>query len=50
MYVGGIFCALAKAFYCVNQEFSLASLHIYGIQGVTEDGFWSYSTNRRQKV
>ena len=50
MYVGGIFSDLAKAFYCVKQDILLASLHFYGIQGVTEDCFWSYLTSRRQKV
>jgi hypothetical protein len=31
MHVGGIFCDLAKAFVCVNQETLLAQLHFYGI-------------------
>ena len=50
MHVGGIFCALAKAFDCVNHEIVLAKLHFYGIQGISEDCFKSCLTNRRQKV
>jgi hypothetical protein len=49
MYVGGIFCDLAKVFHCVNHEILLAKLHFYGIQGVSEYWFRSYVTNRRQK-
>jgi len=50
MYVGRIFCALAKAFECVNHAVVLAKLHLYGIQGISEDWFKSCLTNRRQKV
>jgi hypothetical protein len=50
MHVGGIFCDLAKAFVCVNYQNLLAKLHFYGIQGISEDWFRSYLTNRRQKV
>jgi hypothetical protein len=39
-----------KNFDCVNHEILLTKLHFYGIQGVTIDCFWSYLTNRRQKV
>jgi hypothetical protein len=34
MHVGGIFCCLAKASDCVNNEILLTKLHIYGIQGI----------------
>jgi hypothetical protein len=50
MHVGGIFCDLAKVFDCMNHKILLAKLHFHGIQGVSEDWFRSYSTNRRQKV
>jgi len=48
MYVGGIFCGLAKVFDCVNHEILLAKLHFYGIQGVSEYWFRSCVTKRRQ--
>jgi len=47
MHVGGIFCALAKAFECVNHEIVLTKLHLYGIQGISEDWFKSCLTERR---
>jgi len=50
MHVGRIFCDLAKAFDCMNHEILLAILHFHGIQGVPEDWFRNYLTNRRQKV
>jgi hypothetical protein len=50
MYVGEIFCYLAKAFDCVNHEILLAKLHFYGIRGVSEGWFGSYLTNRRQTI
>jgi len=34
----------------MNHEILLAKLHFYGIQGVSEDWFKSYLTNRRQEV
>jgi hypothetical protein len=33
MYVGGIFCDLAKHFDCINHEILLAKLHFYETQG-----------------
>ena len=50
IHVGGIFCDLAKVFDCVNHKILLVKLHLYGIQGVSEYWFRSYSTNRGQKV
>jgi hypothetical protein len=50
MHVGGIFCYLAKAFYCVNHEILLTKLHFYGIQGIAAKWFRSYLTDRKQKV
>jgi len=42
---------LAKAHDWINHEFFfLAKLHNHGIQGVSEDWFTSYLTNRRQKI
>jgi len=34
MHVGGIFCDLATAYYCVNLDISLATLHLCCIHGV----------------
>jgi hypothetical protein len=50
MHVGGIFCDLAKAFDCVNNDILLVKLHYYGIQGTEADWFRSYLTNRKQKT
>ena len=50
MYVGGIFCDLAKAFDRVNHKILLAKLCLYGIQGVAEVWRRSYWTTGRQKV
>jgi hypothetical protein len=50
MHVGGIFCDLAKAFDCVNNEILLTKLHFYGIQGTGAEWFRSYVTDRRQKT
>ena len=49
MYVGGIFCDLAKACNCMNYEILLAKLHFYGIWKVPVDWFRSCLTNIRQK-
>jgi hypothetical protein len=50
MHIGGICCDWEKAFGFVNYKILLPKLHFYGIQGVFEDWFRSYLTNRRQKV
>jgi len=34
----------------INHEILLAKLHIYGIQGVSEDWVRSYLTNKKQAV
>ena len=39
MYVGGIFCDLAKAFVCMNNEILLAKIYFYGLWGVSENWF-----------
>ena len=49
-HVGGIFCDVAKAFDCVNNEILLVELHFYGFQGLSENWFMSYLTNRGHKV
>jgi hypothetical protein len=48
MYVGGIFCDLAKASDSVNREI-LTKLRFYGIKGATANWFKSYLTNGKQK-
>jgi hypothetical protein len=50
MYVGGIFCDLAKACDCVNHEILLIKLHFFGIQGATASWFRSYLTDRKQNI
>jgi hypothetical protein len=42
MYVGGIFCDLAKAFDCVNQGILLTKLRYFGIKGSTTNWLKSY--------
>jgi Reverse transcriptase (RNA-dependent DNA polymerase). len=49
MHVGGIFCHLAKAFYCVNHDILLAMLHCCCIQGVNADWLRFYLKNREQE-
>jgi hypothetical protein len=50
MHDTGMFCDLAKALDCVNDEILLVKLHFCGMQGVSPDCFRSCFTNRRQKV
>ena len=50
IYVIQDFCDVVKAFDCVNHDILLAKLRYYRIQGVSEDWYRSYLTNRRQKV
>jgi hypothetical protein len=46
MHVGGIFCELAKAFDCVNNEVLLTILRYFGIKGSMTNWFKSYLTDR----
>jgi hypothetical protein len=48
--VGGIFCDLTKAFYCVNHTILLNKLHYYGIRGKYHRWFKSCLENRKQRV
>jgi hypothetical protein len=50
MHVGGIFCDLAKAFDCVNQEILLTKLCYYGTEGTMAGCFKSYITHRKQEL
>jgi hypothetical protein len=47
MHVGGIFCDLAKAFDCVNQEILLSKLNFFNIQGATVSWIRCYLTDRK---
>ena len=44
--VGGIFCDLEKAFYCVNHHILLSKLKYYGINGKALQLYHSYLSNR----
>ena len=48
--VGGIFCDLQKAFYCVDHEILLAKMHQCGITGKGHKLIKSYLENRSQRV
>jgi hypothetical protein len=50
VYVGGIFCDLAKAFDCVNHEILLTRFCYFGIKGSMTNLFTSYLTDRKQKI
>ena len=47
-YVISIFIDFKKAFDTVDHEILLYTLECYGIRGLVNDFFRSYSTNRRQ--
>ena len=48
--VGGVFCDLAKAFDCVNQDVLLFNLNFYGITDTTNEWIISYLRDRYQRV
>ena len=48
--VGGIFCDLEKAFYCINHETLVDKLQFYGIKGKFLASIQSYLRGRYQKV
>jgi len=50
MHIGGIFCDLAKAFYCVNRENFLANLHYYGVQGTVASWFTSCPIKKKPEI
>ncbi len=50
MYCSGILLDLCKAFDTVNHQILLTKLEYYSIQGVSNDWFASYLSNRRQFV
>jgi len=49
MYVGGRFCDLATAYYCVNHDILLATLHLCCIQGINAACLRSCLKNREKK-
>jgi hypothetical protein len=48
--VGGIFCDLQKAFYCINLNILLIELELYGVTVTTLKLIKSYLEGRYQKV
>jgi len=50
MHVGEIFFDIVKALDFVNHKIFLAEIYFIGIQGVSDNWFWSCLTNRRQNV
>ena len=49
-YCVGIFLDLKKAFYCVNHGILLKKLKHLGVRGLALEWFWSYLSNRSQRV
>jgi hypothetical protein len=48
--VGGIFCDLRKAFYCVNYDNLLSKMEFYSISGKSNNLIKSYLQDRRQRT
>jgi hypothetical protein len=48
--VGGIFCALEKAFDCVHHNILISKLETYGITGIDTKPYESYLKGRYQRV
>jgi hypothetical protein len=46
----GIFCDIEKAFYCVNRNFLLHKLEIYGIMETSKNLYSQYLRDRYQRV
>ena len=46
----GVFIDLEKAFDTVNHKILLKKLHFYGIEGISNNWFTSYLSNRKQRV
>ena len=49
-FVGGIFCDLQKAFYCVNREILWDKMKLYGISGIPKKLMKFYLENRYQRI
>jgi hypothetical protein len=49
-YIGGLFCDLKKAFYCVIHDVLLAKMKFFGITGIAYNLIRSYLNNRYQRI